>query len=303
MDHEDIEEQLYQAYKPILFAIAYRMLGSVMDAEDIVQEAFIALHKVSVESIDNIKAYLCKIVTNRSIDRLRVLSKQREVYLGPWLPEPLLTDGYKETDPSQAFMRKESISTAFLLLLQQLSWVERAVFILREVLEYEYEDIAEIVGKSSTNCRQIYHRAKRSIGKDEEPADSSQMEAAQPVVQGLVEQLVQALTTGDVGRLMKLISSDATLYSDGGGKVTSAVRPILGAERIISFFMGILKKLPPDFAIKFCSVNGQTGIVGYGGGRISYIFTFQIKANQLSDIYLVANPDKLMAFPLQFKLL
>jgi RNA polymerase sigma-70 factor (TIGR02957 family) len=303
MDHEAIEEQLYQAYKPLLFAISYRMLGSVMDAEDIVQEAFIALHKAALAPIENTKAYLCKIVTNRCIDRLRALNRQREVYIGPWLPEPILTNEFIESDPSQAFMRKESISTAFLLLLQQLSWVERAVFILREVLEYEYDEIAEIVGKSSTNCRQIYHRAKRSIGKDEESFGFSQKEAVKPINQGLVEQFVHALTTSDMSRLLKLIASDATLYSDGGGKVTAAVRPILGAERIISFFIGTIKKLPPNFVIKLCSINGQTGIVGYEAGRVSYIFTFQIIANQLSHIYLVANPDKLISFPLQFELL
>ncbi|QGQ94063.1 RNA polymerase sigma-70 factor [Paenibacillus psychroresistens] len=303
MDHEPIDEQLYQAYKPMLFAIAYRMLGSVMDAEDIVQEAFIALHKAALAPIDNIKAYLCKIVTNRSIDRLRQLSRQRKVYVGPWLPEPLLTNEFTESDPSQAFMRKESISTAFLLLLQQLSWVERAVFILREVLEYEYEDIAEIVGKSSTNCRQIYHRAKRSIGKDEEAIGFGHKQVDQPANLGLVEQFVHALISSDMSRLLKLIATDATLYSDGGGKVTAAVRPILGVERIISFFTGILKKQPPDFAFKFCSLNGQTGMVVYGDGRIYSIFTFQIKADQLSDFYLMVNPDKLISFPLQFELM
>jgi RNA polymerase sigma factor (sigma-70 family) len=149
VDNRATANQLYQNYKPMLFALAYRMLGSVMDAEDVIQEAFISFNSVDLETIQNSKAYLCKIVTNRCIDRLRVLSKQREVYIGPWLPEPLIMDANAASDPSQAFMQKESISTAYLILLQQLSWVERAVFLLREVLAYEYDEIADVVGRAA----------------------------------------------------------------------------------------------------------------------------------------------------------
>ncbi|MDF2718445.1 MAG: subfamily polymerase sigma-70 subunit [Paenibacillus sp.] len=294
-------EQLYASYKPLLFSLAYRMLGSVMDAEDIVQEAFLSLNAVAEpERIHNEKSYLCKIVTNRCIDRLRSAQKQRELYVGPWLPEPIVADDSdRSDDPLQTYVRNESISIAYLLLLQQLSWVERAVFLLREVLQYEYDEIADIVGKSSTNCRQIFHRAKRSIGvrpsADEvaESASIKQTEAFGEHTAQLVNRFVHALSTGDLGTLMNLLAKDATLYSDGGGKVRAAVRPILGAERIVPFLAGILEKAPPGFSYKTSVVNGQTGIVTYVDGEPSTVISFHVQNERLDAIYIVLNPDKL----------
>lgn len=294
-------EQLYASYKPLLFSLAYRMLGSVMDAEDIVQEAFLSLNAVAEpERIHSEKSYLCKIVTNRCIDRLRSAQKQRELYVGPWLPEPIVADDSdRSDDPLQTYVRNESISIAYLLLLQQLSWVERAVFLLREVLQYEYDEIADIVGKSSTNCRQIFHRAKRSIGvrpsADEvaESASSKQTEAFGEHTAQLVNRFVHALSTGDLGTLMNLLAKDATLYSDGGGKVRAAVRPILGAERIVPFLAGILEKAPPGFSYKTSVVNGQTGIVTYVDGEPSTVISFHVQNDRLDAIYIVLNPDKL----------
>jgi RNA polymerase sigma-70 factor (TIGR02957 family) len=292
MDNPTSTEQIYEDYKPLLFALAYRMLGSVMDAEDVVQEAFIALNKAGIDTVQHLKAYLCKIVTNRCIDRLRSSSKKREVYVGPWLPEPLVTEDYSDSDPAQSYAMKESISTAYLLLLQQLSAVERAVFLLREVLQYEYDEISEIVGKSNANCRQIFRRAKHSIGRPEEQAADTKPNVFQPI-NGLVEQFVQALSSGDINNLMKLLSTDAALYSDGGGKVTSAVRPILGADRIISFLMGLLKKIPSNFKTKFSYINGQLGILSYGDGYLTNVISFHVINHQIQDIYMVTNPDKL----------
>ena len=167
-NNEDFPESLYSTYKPLLFSLAYRMLGSVMDAEDIVHESFLALRKTGWEHVCNIRAYLCKIVTNRCLDHLRSSANKRELYPGPWLPEPLVGEAGsvgEENDPLQSYVHKESLATAYMLLLQQLSYVERAVFLLREALQYDYDEIADIVGKSSVNCRQIYHRAKRSLGR------------------------------------------------------------------------------------------------------------------------------------------
>jgi RNA polymerase sigma-70 factor (TIGR02957 family) len=292
MDHSISTEQIYEDYKPLLFALAYRMLGSVMDAEDVVQEAFIALNKAGIETVEHHKAYLCKIVTNRSIDRLRSLNKKREVYVGPWLPEPLITEDDSASDPAGTYELKESISTAYLLLLQQLSAVERAVFLLREVLQYDYDEISEIVGKSVANCRQIFRRAKHSIGKPEDHAAVNNPNITPPI-NGLVEQFVQALSIGDSNRLLKLLSIDASLYSDGGGKVTSAVRPILGAERIISFLLGLVKKAPSDFKTRFSHINGQLGLLNYAGEYLINVISFHVLNNQIQDIYIVTNPDKL----------
>ncbi|SDW79009.1 RNA polymerase sigma-70 factor [Paenibacillus sp. CF384] len=299
----------YISYRPLLFSLAYRMLGSVMDAEDVVQEAFIYVNVKRPEHITSMKAYLCKIVTNRCIDLLRSSRKQREVYVGTWLPEPLVPDAARSfAEPDDRYLQKESISTAYLLLLQQLSWVERAVFLLREVLQYEYDEIAEIVGKSSTNCRQIFRRAKLAISQIPEQDDAlksslqtTPIEQQQPLkppavekTSTIVEQFVQAIMSGNMGQLLSVVRADAVLYSDGGGKVKAAIRPILGAERIAAYFFGLLAKLPQDYTYVLSEVNGETGIVGYDGdGQPNNVHSFEIADGQISSFYIVVNPDKL----------
>ncbi len=289
-------EQVYTSYKPLLFSLAYRMLGSVMDAEDVVQEAFLYVNETNPAHVHNPKAYLCKIVTNRCIDKLRSASKKREVYVGPWLPEPLIMSDDNQTEPDRYYSQKESLSTAYLLLLQQLSWVERAVFLLREVLQYEYDEIAEIVGKSSTNCRQIFRRAKSAISSIPERSDDTKDQLKQPVLEqtsAVVEQFVQALVSGNIGQLLNIVKTDAVLYSDGGGKVKAAIRPIMGAERIAMFFSGLLSKVPPGFSYSLTTVNGQMGIVAYNDGQPYNVISFQVEDGQIAAVYLVVNPDKL----------
>lgn len=284
-------EQLYALYKPLMFSLAYRMLGSVADAEDIVQEAFLSWSENKPEGVRNEKAYLCKMVTNRSIDRLRSVSKQREVYVGPWLPEPLMTDEREIDSPSGAYLQKESLSTAYLLLLQQLSWVERAVFVLREVLQYEYDEIAEIVDKSSTNCRQIFHRAKRAVSGFSQQADAAPPKSES--IKALIEQFIHAIASGNTDQLMNILKTDATVYSDGGGKVTAALRPILGADRVIAFLMGVASKIPNNVSYRIKSVNGQPGIVNYVGAHPMSVLTFRIEDHRIAAIYAVLNPEKL----------
>lgn len=294
-------EQLYASYKPLLFSLAYRMLGSVMDAEDIVHEAFLSLNAAEEpERIRSMKSYLCKIVTNRCIDRLRSAQKQRELYVGPWLPEPIVADeADRNADPLQVYVRQESISTAYLLLLQQLSCVERAVFLLREVLQYEYDEIADIVGKSSTNCRQIFHRAKRSLGnlpsaaEGDDPTARRQSKPFGEQTGPLVHRFVHALATGDLDALMNVLAKDAVVYSDGGGKVKAAVRPIVGAERVVPFLAGVVAKSPPGYSHKLAIVNGQSGIVAYTHGKPYTVLSFHVEHGLLANIYILLNPDKL----------
>lgn len=294
----DTSEQIYLSYKPLMFSLAYRMLGSVMDAEDVVQEAFLYANEANLDHVHNPKAYLCKIVTNRCIDNLRSASKKREVYVGPWLPEPLLTPSTDpQITPDLAYTHKESLSTAYLLLLQQLSWVERAVFLLREVLQYEYDEIADIVGKSSTNCRQIFRRAKNAISlpPEERESETKLPFKSQDVKQttAVVEQFVHALVSGNVAQLLMIVKSDAILYSDGGGKVKAATNPILGAERIAMFLSGVLAKLPEGYRFTLTTVNGQLGIVAYVNNQPNNVLTFQLEGGQIKSFYLVVNPDKL----------
>ncbi|UZJ81164.1 RNA polymerase sigma-70 factor [Fictibacillus sp. KU28468] len=279
-------EMLYTTHRPLLFSLAYRMLGSVQDAEDIIQDTFIALNGTEAEHIQNIKAYLSKMVTNRCIDRLKSARKKREQYVGEWLPEPLLTENTQSEDPAHQMFLKESVSMAYLLLLQQLSETERAVFLLKEVLQYNYEDIAEMVGKSSTNCRQIFHRAKKSIGPSEEKKITKKGAS-------LTEQFFRALTYGDTDTLLSLLSVDATLVTDGGGKIKAAIFPILGADRISRFYQSILPKLPKDVSYTLTTVNSEPGMILTVGGRVYAVMSLHIENNRIQNIYSVMNPDKL----------
>ncbi|MFC4810238.1 RNA polymerase sigma factor SigJ [Paenibacillus sp. GCM10023250] len=303
METNILTEELYASYKSLLFSLAYRMLGSVMDAEDLVHEAFLSLQGTEPGHVANVKAYLCKTVTNRCIDRLRSSQKQRERYVGPWLPEPLVAEwpeaggaaggaaGGIGIDPYQAYTRREAVSTAYLLLLQQLSWTERAVFLLREVLQYEYDEIAGIVGKSAANCRQIFHRARRAIHPEDEAKAPGQ---ALPGHQALVEQFAAALASGDVGRLLNVLSRDAALLSDGGGKVHAAVRPIVGAARVAGFLEGVLRKLGPGHTAKPALVGGELGLVTYTAeGVVSGVASFRVEQDRIAEIYILVNPDKL----------
>ncbi|KFN03655.1 RNA polymerase sigma-70 factor [Bacillus clarus] len=279
-------EQLYHLYKPLLFSLAYRMLGSVMDAEDIVHDAFLSLNQLDdVESVDHIKAYLCKMVTNRSIDKLRSAAHKRNVYVGMWLPEPLVEES---DDPSMTYVMKESLSTAYLLLLQQLSEVERAVFILREVFDYDYDEIAAIVNKSSVNCRKIFQRARKSIVDKPKTSKLSTKQMA-----SYVEQFVSSLQRGDVQAMLQLLKTDAIFKADGGGKVTTAINPIYTADRIVRLFFGIAKRLPAEYAIEFKMVNGLPGVIVKINNYAAYVLSFAFHDEKISNIYMMVNPEKL----------
>ncbi|QED49822.1 RNA polymerase sigma-70 factor [Cytobacillus dafuensis] len=279
-------EKLYQTYKPLLFSIAYRMTGSVADAEDLVQEAFLTYNRVSSEKvIENKKAYLCKIVMNSSIDKLRSVASKCEVYVGEWLPEPLVD---AENDPFHTYLMKESISTAYLLLLQQLSEDERAVFLLREVFQYSYEEIAVIIEKSSTNCRQIFHRAKKSM-ENRPKASTLDFQS----MRSSVEQFTMALQKGNIHKMLELMKTDSVFISDGGGKVKAALNPIYTSERIVFLFTSIMKKLPENSRMEFEVVNGYPGVVVSINGYVAYVISMEFQDDKIWRIYMVANPDKL----------
>ncbi|MDA1679895.1 MULTISPECIES: RNA polymerase sigma-70 factor [unclassified Bacillus cereus group] len=280
-------EQLYETYQSLLFSLAYRILGSVMDAEDIVHDVFISLNKrEDIQSIENMKAYLCKMVTNRSIDKLRSAAHKRNVYVGMWLPEPFVEE---INDPSESFVMKESISTAYLLLLQQLTEVERVVFILREVFSYDYEEIASIVDKSNANCRKIFQRARKSIlDKPKQSTLSTKKMAA------YVEKFISSLQCGDAQGMLEVLKIDAILKADGGGKVTTAIHPIYSADRIIRLFFGIGKKFPVEYNVDFKMVNGAPGVIVKVNNKVTYVLSFTFENEKISNIYMMVNPEKLM---------
>jgi RNA polymerase sigma-70 factor (ECF subfamily) len=278
----------FDEHRPLLFSIAYRMLGSIMDAEDVLQEAYLRWQRVPEEEVRSPKSYLSAIVTRLSIDHLRSAKARREKYVGPWLPEPL--PGPEGTD---AATLDESLSMAFLVLLESLSPVERAVFLLREVFDYEYEEIARVVGKSEANCRQISRRARRSVA-----ARRPRFESSPEQEKRLMESFLEACMGGDIEGLLALLSEDVTLWSDGGGKARAALNPISGAQKVARFFSGILRKAPPGLVVRWAQINGRPGLVGYfQDGRPQSVTTFDIAEGRIRAIRLVVNPDKLENMP------
>lgn len=281
-------ESLYQEYRSLLFSLAYRMLGSVMDAEDIVQDAFLTFNQLpNPEDVDNKKAYLCKIVTNRCLDLIRSSSKQRELYVGPWLPEPLVASQDEINDPWKNYLQQESISTAYLLMLQQLNADQRAVFLLREAFQYSYNEIGDMLGKSSANCRQIYHRAKKSIHYEpDQPVSIS-------LANHMIKDFAESMLKGNVNRLLELLQDDVVFYTDGGGKVTAAKVPVFGAQQVAKLLLYLVTKYAGQFNHRFVHVNGLPGILIQQENKQKYIYSFEFKNSRIQNIYAVANPDKL----------
>jgi RNA polymerase sigma-70 factor, ECF subfamily len=283
--------ETFERHRPLLFSISYRMLGSVMEAEDVVQEAFLRWQGASGGEIHAPKSYLSTVVTRLSIDRLRSAKARREEYVGPWLPEPIATG--EGSDVAGAVALDETLSMAFLVLLESLTPVERAVFLLREVFDYDYAEIASLVGKSEDNCRQISRRARQSVA-----ARRPRFESSPEQEERLMGSFLEACMSGDMESLLALLSADATLWSDGGGKTRAALNPIYGADRVARFFSGILRKAPPGFVVRRASINGRPGFIGYfEDGRPQSVTTFDVAEGSIRGIRLVVNPEKLGTVP------
>ncbi len=281
----------FTEYRPLLFSIAYKMLGSVMEAEDIVQDAFLRWRESAEEEIRSPKSFLATIVTRLSIDRLRSAQLQRESYIGPWLPEPLITDPGRST--AEIVSASEHVSMAFLVLLENLSPVERAVFLLREVFDYGYAEIATLVDKSEANCRQITRRARQKVG-----AGHGRFQATSEKQQTLVQQFITTCNTGDLPGLIHLLSEDIGLYSDGGGKVTAARKPIYGNNQVANFLLRIIRNAPPNLSVQPTWINGRFGFIVYIGQRPQSVFSFEMDEHKIYQVYAVLNPDKLQRVPL-----
>ncbi len=283
--------EVFDQNRPLLFSIAYRMTGSVMDAEDAVQEAYLRWQQASEDEVRSPSAYLSTVVTRLCIDRLRSARVRREQYVGPWLPEPVL--GEQDQEIGDKAEIQDTLSMAFLVLLESLTPVERAVFLLREVFDYEYAEIASLVGKSEANCRQISRRARQSVAA-RRPRFESSPEQEERLMGGFLE----ASLAGDMEALLTLLSYDVTLYSDGGGKTRAALRPIYGADKVARFLSGILSNIPPGFVVRRTRVNGRPGLVGYfGDGSPQSVVSIEVSEGSIRAIRLVVNPEKLGSVP------
>jgi RNA polymerase sigma-70 factor (ECF subfamily) len=279
----------FNRYRNLLFSIAYRMLGSATDAEDIVQEAYLRWQGASEDEVRSPKSYLSAITTRLCIDHLKSARSQREVYVGPWLPEPVLTG--QERDMTRTAELTESISTAFLLLLGSLGPVERAVFLLHEVFDYSYAEIAEIVGKSEANCRQMAHRAQQHIREHRPRFKVSREQQERATLRFL-----QVCKGGDLGSLVSMLTDDVVLMSDGGGKVQAARNPVYGPSSVARFILGVLGKVAAEveFTVQVKEVNGQPGIILYIDRVPNAVVTLELSDDQkIRGVNIVVNPDKL----------
>ncbi len=279
---------MFNQYRGLLFSIAYRMLGSVSEAEDILQEAFIRWHRAPDAEIHSTRAFLVTVVSRLSINQLQSARVQREEYVGQWLPEPILTE--PTVDPFTIARIDESLSMAFLVLLERLQPVERAVFLLREVFDYDYSEIARAVGKDEANCRQILRRARQHL-EDLRP----RFKASPEQRERLLANFLQATTTGDLEGLLALLSSDAVLHSDGGGKAPAIPNLIHGPGNVARAIIGSLKKLVPrNLTRRIAQINGEPGIVSYLEGHPYSVLTLQITGGRINSVYVVTNPEKLI---------
>lgn len=276
--------------RPYLFAIAYRMLGSVSDTEDILQEAFIRWQRQDRKEIEQPKAYLSRVVTRLCIEHLRKAYVRRESYVGPWLPEPLLTASAEEepTRPDVYQERHEQLSLACMLMLESLAPVERAVFLLRHVFDLDYKGIAEIVGKTEANCRQLASRAKARLQREEPPPPP-----AAPQQQAIIASFLEHCFTGDQEALLTLMAPEVSFISDSDGKAKTARRVVKGADRCARLFIGLSQKVGPDITFHFAEVNTMPALVFVKQETIIQTLTFAFEGDRISGLYSVVNPDKL----------
>jgi RNA polymerase sigma-70 factor (ECF subfamily) len=278
--------------RPLLFSIAYRMLGSVSDAEDVVQDAYLRYHRAVQDGteIESPKAYLSAVTTRLSIDFLRSARVRRETYVGQWLPEPLLTDG-AAPDPAQQSADSDSLSMAFLLVLERLNPVERAVFLLHDVFGYEFAEIATIVDRSLDNCRQVAVRARRHVAEHR-----PRFEASRAKRDDLADKFVAALSDGDVDGLVELLAADVVVTGDSGGVSPSWPRPIVGRDKVVRLMAGLAAQLRqvPGVAISRVEVNGQPGaVVRDPSGQLVNVFSFDIVDGAVQAVRSVIARDKL----------
>ena len=266
------------------------MLGRVSEAEDMVQESWLRWQKQNAEDIQSPKAWLVSTITRLCIDQLRSARHTREEYYGVWLPEPFVEapGGIAPVAPDESAALADSLTMAFMLMLETLSADERAVFLLREVFDYDYAEIVGIVKKTEANCRQIVRRAKAQLMANP-PAPSPPDDQARLVVKRFVE----ATATGKMEDLLALLTDDAALYSDGGGKVVAAKRPVISARRVSRFFVGIRHRRPANTIHHFVHINGRPGVLMIADGQIFNAISFETNADRVQNIYVVRNPEKL----------
>lgn len=270
----------FDQHRDRLFGYAYRMTGSAADADDIVQEAWLRWR--DARKVDQPAAWLTTIVMRLSIDRLRELKRRREEYIGPWLPEPLVNE------PADRLELAESLNLAFLTLLETLTPTERAVFLLRQAFGCEYAEIAAIVETSEDNARQLFSRARKRVAEGRPRFDKSPDEQRR-----LLSGFVEALRQGDMNALLSVLKEDISMWSDGGGKVAAAIRPLHGASSVAAFFMGVTKLPNAGYRVEFAEVNGEAGLLLFENDALNSVFSVEVIDGRIAELRVIRNPDKL----------
>lgn len=278
--------EIFEQNRKRLFGIAYRMLGTHSDAEDVLQEAYIRWHKTDENEVQTPEAWLVTVATRLSIDRLRKVSNERETYIGPWLPEPLITSDLPT--PEEELELASNLSMAFMFLLERLSPIERAAFLLRDIFDCDYQEIARIVGKSETASRQMIHRARERVRTDKPRFQSDDKKHRE-----LIRKFTAAAAAGDEETLLSLFADDVAMVADGGGKVKTARKIIYGKAKLARTLAALGTKYGEFFRDAFTSINGEPGVLSFLSGKVFSASTFEIKDGKIAAIYRVTNPDKL----------
>jgi RNA polymerase sigma-70 factor (TIGR02957 family) len=283
-EYADEATDTFVAHRNLLFTVAYEMLGSAVDAEDVLQETWLRWVTVDLAQVNDQRAYLVRITTRQALNRLRAVKRRKEAYVGPWLPEPLLT----APDVAEDVELAESLSMAIMLVLETLTPTERAVFVLREVFDVSYDEIGVAVGKSSNAVRQIAYRARQHVD-----ARRPRQTVSPGETRAAVESLRQALETGDPQRLLDVLAPDVVLVGDGGGVKQAALRPVTGAEKVIRMLAAGLLKVDAEITGEHAVVNGNPALVLRLNGELDGILAIRVDNDRVSGLYYVRNPAKL----------
>ncbi|AHM61336.1 RNA polymerase, sigma-24 subunit, ECF subfamily protein [Flammeovirgaceae bacterium 311] len=279
-------EDIYTKYRPYLFSVAYNILGEIQEAEDLVQDAFVEVLKMERGEVKNIKPYLTRVVANKSIDRLHALKKQRELYPGTWLPEPLIT-------PTEGSHQEGILQYEVLHALDQLNPTERAAFVLRTAFDYPYQELAQICNTSEANCRQLVSRSRQKVA--DEVKTSPPHTADQQPLQQLMEAFLQSCAEGNPEQLTRLLKKDIALYSDGGGKAAAALNVLYGHEVVSKFLIGVTrKKLEQQLTLQQLKVNNLPAVLFSVNGVPDSLLYINRDGSLLSQIFIMRNPDKII---------
>ncbi|MFD4429137.1 RNA polymerase sigma-70 factor [Nocardia sp. NPDC058497] len=279
------EPDPFDTFRPLLFTIAYEILGSAVDAEDVLQDSYLRWRDAT--EVTHPRAYLVQIVTRQAINHLRAVRRRREDYVGTWLPEPIRTT----PDAGHDMLLAESVSMAMLLVLETLGPTERAVFVLSEVFGHSHGEIADMIGKTDTAVRQIAHRARAHVA-----ARRRRFEPDSDTSRAVIRRFLLAANTGDVGALMEVLAPDVVQISDGGGRVSAARRPIVGAEPVARFLIGLAQNSMAGVAVEFGSVNAMPAVLARtGDGELDTVLVVELTEDSITGLYAIRNPDKLQS--------